>query len=242
VKGNRSLGVIESILGSIDGGKVLDVATKEGHFVHLLMENLASYKEIEGIDIDKDALDKARSKFGRENITFLTMDAERLDFEAEGFDTVNISASLHHLADIQQVLEEMKRVLKPGGTFLIEEIHRDGQTEAALTSVCLHQWVAEVDSALGELHHATLRRQEIVDHSAHLGLSRVEFHDIGDTDSDPWEKARIEQLDSLIERTLRRIKQTSNLTGLWERGEALRQRLYDVGAQREPILVIVGRK
>jgi ubiquinone/menaquinone biosynthesis C-methylase UbiE len=75
------------------------------------------------------------------------MDAERLCFEDDSFDTVAISASLRHLSHIQRVLDEMVRVLKPGGHFIAAEMHRDGQTEAELTSVYLHQWVAQVDTA-----------------------------------------------------------------------------------------------
>ena len=67
-----------------------------------------------------------------------------------------------------------------------------GQTEAELTSIYLHHWVAEVDSALGRLHDSTLARQEFVDYVASLGLSQVEFYDYTDRDSDPMERARIE--------------------------------------------------
>jgi len=63
------------------------------------------------------------------------MNAERMDFANESFDTVSISASLHHLPNIQQVLAEISRVLKPGGNFILAEMHRDGQTAAELTSV-----------------------------------------------------------------------------------------------------------
>jgi C4-type Zn-finger protein len=73
-------------------------------------------------------------------------------------------------------------------------------------------------------------------------LSNVEFYDFSDRDSNPMEKTRIEQLEGLIERVIQRAEGTSNYGNLKERGEELRQRLYEVGAQREPILVIIGRK
>jgi SAM-dependent methyltransferase len=170
------------------------------------------------------------------------MNAEQLDFEDESFDTVSISASLHHLSNIQRVLEEMKRVLKPGGHFIVVEMHRDGQTEAELTSVYLHRWVAEVDSTLGRLHNSTLSRQEFADYIGSLGLSNIEFYDYIGGDSDPMEKARFEQLEGLIERTIQRAEGVSNYEELKARGEELRQRLHEVGAQREPILVIIGEK
>ena len=236
------MSVIERILSGIEGGRVLDVATQEGHFVQILMKNLQSYSDIVGIDIDQQAIDSARSTIEHANVGFLMMDADRLDFEDACFDTVNISASLHHLSNIPRVLSEMVRVLKPGGYFILEEMHRDGHTEAELTSVYLHEWVAEVDSALGNLHHRTLARQEFADYAAGLGLRDTAIYYDNQVDSDPKEQARIEQLDDLIERTLQRAESASNVNELKERGEQLRQRLHKIGAQREPIIIIVGVK
>jgi SAM-dependent methyltransferase len=234
--------VIERALNSVAGGRVLDVATQEGHFVRILMKNLASYTQIVGIDVDEQAIKTARDTIGQEKVQFLVMNADQLDFEDESFDTVSISASFHHLSNIRPVLDEMARVLKPAGHLIIAEMHRDGQTEAELASIYLHHWVAEVDSALGRLHNRTLARQEFMDYVASLGLSQVEFYDCTDRDSDPMERTRIEQLESLIDRVIQRAEAASTYSELRKRGEGLRQRLYEVGAQGEPVLVVIGKK
>ena len=234
--------MIERILNGLDGGKVLDVATHEGHFVQILIENLKSYSEIAGIDTNEKAVETAQNNLTQENIRFWVMDAEHLEFEDATFDTVTISASLHHLANIPRVLDEMLRVLKPGGHFILIEMHQDGQTAAERRSIFLHQWVAEVDSALGYLHNKTLARQEFVNYVTDLGLRKVEYYDYRDKDSNPKEKARIKQLESLIEGTIQRAEVTSNYPKFKKRGEALLQQLYKSGAQREPILIIVGEK
>jgi ubiquinone/menaquinone biosynthesis C-methylase UbiE len=234
--------VIERAMSTITGGRVLDVATQEGNFVQMLMENLQSYTQIVGIDVNAQAIETARATIGQENIQFLVMNAEQMDFEAESFDTVSISASFHHLSNIRQVLNEMVRVLKPQGSFIIAEMHRDGQTEAELTSVFLHHWVAQVDTALGRFHNRTLSRQELINHVASLGLSQVVCYDYTDRDSDPLGKTRIEQLEGLIERVIQRAEAAGNYRELKMRGEALRQRLHQVGAQGEPVLVVIGKK
>lgn len=234
--------VFKRALKDIDGGKVLDVATQEGHFTQILRENLMAYSEIVGIDINERAIETAKDTLGQEGVRFLVMNAEQLDFEDESFDTVSISASLHHLSNIQQVLEEMRRVLRTGGHFILAEMHRDGQTEAELTSVYLHQWVAEVDSVLGRLHNRTFARQELADYVVSLELRNVEFYDHFDRDSEPMEKGRIDQLEGLIDRVIQRSEGISNNREFKERGEELRTRLYEVGAQREPILVVIGEK
>ena len=233
---------IENKLREMDGGKVLDVATHEGHFVEVLMQNLHSYSEIVGIDVNEKAIEMARHRLGQENVRFLVMNAEHLDFENEHFDTVTISASLHHLADIQRSLGEMMRVLKPGGHFMLVEMHEDALTEASRTFVYLHQWVAEVDSALGILHNKTLARQEFVDYVTALSLDHVEYFDYSDEDADPKKDTRIAQLDNLIERTLQRAESADISPTLKARGAELYQRLHEVGAQKEPLLMIIGKK
>jgi ubiquinone/menaquinone biosynthesis C-methylase UbiE len=206
------------------------------------MKNLQSFQQIVGIDLNEQAIRKAQGKIGQDNIQFLVMNAERLVFKNKIFDTESISASFHHLANIRQVLDEMERVLKPGGNFIIAEMHRDCQTEAELTSVYFHHWVAEVDTALGCLHNQTLRRQELMDHTVSLGLSEVKFYDFIDRDSNPMERKLIEQLDDLATRITERAKSATSYRKLKRRGDELRQRLHTVGAQREPILVAIGKK
>lgn len=234
--------MISEILGEIDGGRVLDVGTQAGHFVGVLKDNLRSYAEIVGIDINESALRTAWSTLKDGDIHFSLMDAERLAFENGCFDLVNISASLHHVANIPRILTEMQRVLVPGGHFVIIEMHESARTQAELTSVYLHQWVAQVDSTLGYLHNKTLARQEFENHVARLELRNVAYYDYHELDSDPMEPTRLRQLESLIEKTIQRAAGSRQYDKLKQRGNELRQRLHQLGAQREPILIIVGKK
>ena len=234
--------IFQQALSEIVGGRVLDVATQRGGFVRILTENLLSYTEIIGIDSSEEVLEAAQHGLHLDGIRFACMDASRMGFEDESFDTVAISASLHHLTDVVPVLWEMKRVLRKGGNLILAEMHRDGQTEAQLTFVHLHHWVAAVDSALGSVHNRTLARQEIVDHVEALELRHVRFHDSRDSDGDPMDESQIERLNALIDRTLQRAKAVSGYERFKQRGEELRRRLHAVGAQREPGIVIVGEK
>ena len=236
------MNIFKQALGSIVGGSILDIATQKGDFIQTLTENLKSYRDIIGIDISEEAIEKARKTFGQENIQFIQMDAGQLRFEDERFDTVSLSAALHHLDNIPQALAEAKRVLKPGGYFILAEMHRDGQTEAQLTMIQLHHWAAAVDTALGISHNKTLARQEFVDYLAELGLRDVAFYDFSDTESDPMDEAVIPELDDMIDKYTQRVVATPGYTPLKRRGEALRRRIHEVGVQPEPIFVVVGQK
>jgi SAM-dependent methyltransferase len=232
----------EKAMNSIAGGKVLDIATQEGHFIRLLMNNLKSYIEIVGIDVNEKSIEIAVDTFGDEKVQFMVMNAEKLGFEDNSFDTVSISASFHHLSNIRLVLNEIKRVLKLGGNLIIMEMHRDGQTEAQLSSIYLHHWVAAVDTAQGHVHKRTLARQEIINYVESLRLSNVEYYDVVDSDSNPMERSKLNQLGSLIDGVIHRIEEANANNELKKRGQELRYRLYEVGAQKEPILVVLGKR
>jgi 2-polyprenyl-3-methyl-5-hydroxy-6-metoxy-1,4-benzoquinol methylase len=234
--------IFAEALGRLSGGRVLDLATGEGDFVDLLAHHLRDHAAIVGADADGPAVETAGARFDRAGIRFVQMEGERLAFATGCFDTVAISASLHHLANIPAVLAEAGRVLKPGGVFVLAEMHRDGKTDAQQTLIALHHWVADVASALGLVHNHTLSRQELVDHAQSLGFHGLAYYDTACPEEDPFEESVIRELAGAIDRTLRQAAVAPNHESLRHRGEALRERLHRVGAQSEPVVVIVGRK
>jgi len=232
---------LEQALGSVTGGKVLDVATGEGTFIETLLAHLKSYVAI--IGIDAIAYTKAAgSVFCAENVHFCRMDATRLGFADESFDTVSISSALHHLESISQCIAEMKRVLKPGGHLIIRETHQDVQAEPQRTDMYVHHWAAEIDSALGFTHNKTFARQELVDLIEGLGLHNVAFYDVPNTDLDPMDEAAVRDTEEAIDRYIRYAAGLSGFRALKRRGERLRRRLHRVGIQWEPELFAVAVK
>jgi SAM-dependent methyltransferase len=235
------MNILKQALGGITGGKVLDVASGEGSSIRTLVENLKSYVDVIGIDTI-EYTKGAGSIFYAEDVRFMQMDAERLGFSDESFDTVSISSSLHHLENIPQCVGEMKRVLKSGGHLIIRETHRDIQAEPQLTDMYIHHWVAEIDSALGYTHNRTYTRQQLVDFVAGLGLCNVVFYDISNTDLDPMDEAAIKENEEIIDRYIQHAAGLPHYKTLRQRGEELRQRHHEVGVQWEPELIIVGEK
>lgn len=234
--------IFSRALGHLSGGRVLDLATGEGGFVELLAHRLRDHDQIVGADADSPALEAASGRLDQAGIHFVQMRGERLGFAAACFDTAAISASLHHLACIPPVLSEVERVLKPGGYFILAEMHRDGQTEAQQTVIALHHWIADVASALGMVHNHTLSRQELSHWARSLGLHGLAHYDTAVPDEDPFEESVIHELGEAIDRTLLQARQSPNYESFRGRGEALRERLHRVGAQSEPVVVIVGRR
>jgi SAM-dependent methyltransferase len=234
--------LFEQALGDIQGGRVLDVATGQGGFVEILAEGLGGYTQIVGIDITPRMIADARKVTDQERTHFVLMDAGRLGFADESFDTVSISASLHHLADHSPIFDEMGRILRPGGHLVVMEMHRDVTTEAQWTSTSLHTWAATVDLALGHPHYPTLTRQQIVDRVGALDLRHVSVYDWVDEDSDPLYEERLTSLEGVFERYLAKAQGLPDYPEIEAQARALRRRLREVGAQSEPRVIIVGQK
>jgi ubiquinone/menaquinone biosynthesis C-methylase UbiE len=236
------MNILKQALSGITGGKVLDVASGEGDFIKTLVGNLKSYAEVIGIDTIQYTK-AAGGIFYAKDVRFIQMDAKQLGFSDESFDTVSISSALHHLENIPQCIEEMKRVLKSGGNLIIRETHRDIQVEPQLNDMYIHHWVAEIDSAFGDYtHNKTFTRQELVDFVKGMDLYNVVFYNISNTDLDPMDEAAIRENEEIIDRYIQYAAGLPNYKTLKQRGEELRQRHHEVGVQWEPELIVVGEK
>jgi len=228
------------VLGSIDGGRVLDVATGTGSFVTFLLEGLRSHDEIVGIDDNASRAEAFAATLGdRPGVRFEAMDAHHLAFADASFDTVCISNSLHHFEDPAPVLAEMLRVLCPGGPVVVNEMYRDGQSEAQLTHVLLHHWWAAVGRATGEVHRETYERAAIVAMVEGLRLVDLRLYDLEDATEDPHDPATIADLEAAIDRFQER---TADLPDLRAQGEELRTRLRTIGATSATQLLAIGRR
>jgi SAM-dependent methyltransferase len=79
-----------------------------------------------GIDLTEAAVDLARTRFEVSGLPgeFLVADAENLDFADESFDLVYSHGVLHHTPDTARAVQEIHRVLKPGGRAVVMLYHR----------------------------------------------------------------------------------------------------------------------
>lgn len=93
------------------GRKVLDLGCRDGALTRAYAEG----NELVGVDADREALEEA-GKLGIET-HWADLDAP-LPFPDEGFDVVVAGELLEHLRDPARLVDEAKRVLRPGGTFV----------------------------------------------------------------------------------------------------------------------------
>lgn len=229
----------QGVLGQISGGRVLDVATGTGGFVQYLRDGLHDHGQIIGIDTNPERATPFAAAFaGSADIRFEVMDAHDLRFLDGSFDTVSVSNSLHHFADPAPVLAEMRRVLRPGGHLVVNEMYRDGQSDAQMTHVLLHHWWAAVNRIRGEIHRETYERAQLVDIVEGIGLEDLHLFDLDDPDEDPHDPAAAADLEAAIDR---HVGLAAGYPDLQARGDVLRQRLRDVGVRGATQLLAIGR-
>jgi ubiquinone/menaquinone biosynthesis C-methylase UbiE len=254
----RTSGAIEigKRLGEISGGRILDVATGSGDFVNTLMKMLKEYDSFVGIDISVKDLESAKKRFEGKPVEFLEMDAEHLKFEDNSFDTVCTGYSLHHFGNVNRVLAETKRVLKPDGHFLVQEEFSAGeQSEAQRTDILRHHWDSEIDSLLGIVHHKTFTQQKIKEVMDKLQLTELQTYVstypvrclICDKKIDCIEgkEVTIDQFAKEIDDNLRRLDKQVDLQvieRLSKEGEELKERMRKYGSANASNLFCIGRK
>ena len=113
---------MDRLIDLVPGKRVLEL----GCGAASLSPKIIEYKpaHVTGIDISTKAVEISNQIVGELNtnvpVQFLEMNAESLDFEDDSFDLVFGVGILHHL-DLKTTSEEMKRVLKPGGTSIFIE-------------------------------------------------------------------------------------------------------------------------
>jgi SAM-dependent methyltransferase len=110
--------VVEALdnIERIEGHSVLDVgASPHGYALeHALALGIRRYVGI-GLDVDAPLLVRGPSGIGEVQ----KQDAEALDFDDETFDLIVSMSTFEHVAHVDRVLIEMRRVLKPGGKALV---------------------------------------------------------------------------------------------------------------------------
>lgn len=105
---------------------ILDIATGTGDFAIEALK--LNPEQVIGIDISEGMLQVGREKImktGHDNVIELKLgDSEKLRFEDNKFDSVIVAFGVRNFEELEVGLENMYRVLKPGGKTVILEFSR----------------------------------------------------------------------------------------------------------------------
>jgi len=105
------------------GQRVLDVGCGVGNDLARFAKGGA---DVVGIDLAEHSIDLARANFEQRGLAghFEVMNGESMSFEDDAFDLVYCHTVLHFTANPSAMVEEIRRVLKPGGTAILMTVNR----------------------------------------------------------------------------------------------------------------------
>jgi demethylmenaquinone methyltransferase / 2-methoxy-6-polyprenyl-1,4-benzoquinol methylase len=101
------------------GTRALDVATGTGD---LALELARRGGEVVGCDFSEAMLTRARAKAGDAAVRFEWADALALPYPDDSFDAATVGFGARNFSDLTRGLQEMARVVRPGGRVVVLEI------------------------------------------------------------------------------------------------------------------------
>lgn len=109
-------------------GQAADLGCGPGDLV-LEMAHAAPGLHVTGVDLSPEMLAQAAAHAEKSGlgyrVAFRLGDAQEIPFPAESLDLVISTLSLHHWSAPVAVFDEIARVLRPGGAFVIFDLRRD---------------------------------------------------------------------------------------------------------------------
>ncbi len=108
------------------GEVCVDLGSGRGTDVIRMAESVGKIGFVYGIDISDGMLEKARrnaEKFGVANVSFVRSELEKLELPDNVADLVISNCTLNHASDKQAVWNEIFRIMKKGGRFVISDIY-----------------------------------------------------------------------------------------------------------------------
>lgn len=107
--------------------KVLELGCGSGNLTKAI-RNQWSDCSITAVDLSSAMLEKTKEKVGEKHLELLEQDFGKLEVEANSFDIVMSSLSIHHLEDEEKIklIKNVYKWIKPGGFFVfIDGIRAD---------------------------------------------------------------------------------------------------------------------
>lgn len=106
----------------VSGKTVLDVASGTGYGAKIIAQYA---KKVHGVDYNHEAIDYSKKHFSAGNIEYQVGDALEIPLPDNSVDVVISFETIEHLSDPKRFIEEVKRVLKSEGQFVVSTPNDD---------------------------------------------------------------------------------------------------------------------
>jgi arsenite methyltransferase len=163
------------------GEVCVDLGSGRGTDVLRLAENVGQTGFVYGIDISDGMIQKATdtaSRLGIKNAEFINSPLEKINLDDNIADLVISNCTINHASDKQAVWNEVFRILKNGGRFVISDIY-------SLQPV--PEEYRNDPVAISECWAGSVTREEYMEQLRLAGFSLIRIIE----ESDPYEKGKI---------------------------------------------------
>ena len=128
---NRDKAWRRNVAARLDGDtwEVLDLCAGTGDLA-LTCRNESKGRVWIAADFCPEMLEGSRGKDGAEELVLSAADAMQLPFRDRSVDAVTVGFGVRNFADVRRGLEEIARVLRPGGQLMVLEFYRDDREAA----------------------------------------------------------------------------------------------------------------
>ncbi len=167
--------------GASEGEICVDLGSGRGTDAMRLAETVGERGFVYGVDISEGMLQKARNtaeRLGIANVNFIRSNLENINIEDNKADLVISNCTINHASDKQSVWNEVFRILKKGGRFVVSDIYsvnpmpEEYRNDPVAVAEC---WAGSVtrDEYLGQLSEAGFSDVRIIEESEPYEKGRV---------------------------------------------------------------------
>jgi ubiquinone/menaquinone biosynthesis C-methylase UbiE len=167
---------------AMKGEICVDLGSGRGTDAMRLAERVGSDGFVYGIDISDGMIRKARSnaeRLGIRNVEFLHNTLEKIELKDQIADLVISNCTINHSSDKQSVWNEVFRILKPNGRFIVSDIYsltpvpEEYHSDPVAVSEC---WAGSVTRGeyLSQLNNAGFDIVNIIEESAPYEKGKIQ--------------------------------------------------------------------
>ncbi len=165
----EDLEILSDLIKTFDiknGGWVIDIGCGTGVLFDPIRRRVGGKGMVVGVDFSSGMVHRARRNFPFPNCQVIDADASSLPFKSESFDLAISFASFAHFAEPEKVLDEVSRVLKPGGSYHIIHLLSSKELE-------YHHHIAGGPVAMDHLPHQDVM-MGYFDHSHFINVKIID--------------------------------------------------------------------
>lgn len=116
-------GKLIPLLGKIENKSIIDLGCGTGRLIAQIKRRFPNQKaQIIAVDISDEMLKITKRKF--HDVDCVNADATNLPFPDNSFDIAIAAFLIIHLRDLTKVFDEIYRILRPGGIFILTNINQ----------------------------------------------------------------------------------------------------------------------